>query len=82
MEKVKTISKKQNRIIYFAFTLSGLLVLILTQEFSWAGVALALALIFNPFPDRPFPELSIGQKSIILAQMVIALLLIGMAFFL
>jgi hypothetical protein len=55
--------------------------LLIPQDFSWAGISLALALVFNPFPDKPFPELSLGQKFIIVVQMLTAIFFIGIAFF-
>lgn len=73
-------TKTQSRLSYFIFTLNGLLFLILAQDYSWGGASLALALIFNPFQDKSFPEFSIPQKVLVVGQMSVAILLMGLSF--
>ena len=75
------ISKSQNRVLYFALTICGLLMLLLAQDYNWAGINLALALVFNPFPDKPFKELAFFQKTLILGQMGVAMLFIVLSAF-
>ncbi|MEL6971388.1 MAG: hypothetical protein AAFZ63_16255 [Bacteroidota bacterium] len=67
---------KKNGFVYLAFTIAGLLFLAVAQDLSWAGICLALALVFSPFGATAFKDLSFSQKSLILGQMATGMLLI------
>lgn len=81
MQTVKTLTQKQGRFIYLVFTISGLLMLLLAKDFSWAGISLSLALVFNPYPDKKFTNFDIFQKVHILGQMGLAILFIGISLY-
>jgi hypothetical protein len=74
------LSPSQGRYIYLAFTLSGLLILLLAKDPGWAGINLALAFAFNPYGEKSFSDLSHLQKAQLIGQMVLALFLIGWDF--
>jgi hypothetical protein len=81
MQTVKTLTQKQGRFIYLVFTISGLLMLLLAQDFSWAGISFALALVFNPYPEKKFTNFNAVQKAHILGQMGLAILFIGISLY-
>ena len=81
MQKQTLISQRQNRLLYFAFTISGLLMLLLAKDLGWAGVSLALAIVFDPNSHKHFSELTFMHKFQILGQMVVAIILIGINLF-
>jgi hypothetical protein len=82
MEKHNSISRTQYHFLYAVFTISGLLMLVFAKDFGWAGVALALAIVFDPNAYKPFMELSVVKRFHILGQMGMAILLIGLNLFL
>jgi hypothetical protein len=78
--KPRTISPSQGRYIYLAFTISGLLILLLAKDPGWAGIHLALAFAFNPYGEKSYSDLSRLQKAGLILQSVLALFLIGWDF--
>ena len=81
MKTVHKLSASNERLAYLGFTLSGLLFLLLAQDFSWAGINMALALIFNPFSPKSYKEFSLREKALVLTQMVVAVFCIGFNLF-
>ena len=81
MKNINTLSRKQNWLLYSIFTTSGILMLIIAQDISWGGIALALAIIFHPSSHKHWKDLSLIQRIAIPAQMVLALLLMAISFF-
>jgi hypothetical protein len=77
MEKAKKMSATQNKVLYLLFCLSATLLAIFADNISWAGIFLALGVVFIPFNDKPFPELSLHQKALIVGQILVAMVLIG-----
>jgi hypothetical protein len=68
---------KTAKLGYLAFTLSGLALVLIGQEYGMGGACITLALIFNPFKREVFQRLATYQKVGITTQAIIGMLLIG-----
>ena len=68
---------KAAKLGYKAFTLGGLALILIGQEYGMGGACITLALIFNPFKREVFHRLAAYQKIGITAQAIIGTMLIG-----
>lgn len=62
---------------YWGLVIIGLITFPITQDFGATGICLALALAFNPFNDKPYPEWSKTQKALILGQLALSAFFVG-----
>jgi hypothetical protein len=81
METAKKMSATQNKALYLLFTCSGLILIFLADDISWAGILLATGVVFSPFDNKPFSALSLLQKGIVISQILVAAVLIGIKIF-
>jgi len=82
MEATKQTSGKETKLLYYLLTALGLLFLAIAQDFNWAGICFALALAFNPFAPKGWKKFSLPQKSLLLGQLILAMVFIGVNLYL